>query len=149
MATAATDHPTATRLPARMAVGAAGGLAGGVVFGIMMQMMGMIPMVAMLVGSKSPAVGWVVHLAISAVIGAGYGLVAARLTGSLATHLAAGAGYGALWWILGPLLLMPARLGMPTLSFSTAVWRSLAGHLIFGLIVGAVVAAGRRRVGSR
>lgn len=49
--------------------GIVGGLAGGVVSGMMMQMMGMIPMVAMLVGSESVVVGWIVHLIIAAFIG--------------------------------------------------------------------------------
>jgi hypothetical protein len=50
--------------------GIVGGLVGGVVFGLLMQMMDMLPMVAMLVGGESIALGWLVHLAISAFIGA-------------------------------------------------------------------------------
>jgi uncharacterized membrane protein YagU involved in acid resistance len=125
--------------------GIAGGLAGGVAFGVMMQMMDMLPMVAMLVGSESVAVGWVVHLGISAVLGAGFGLVGARLIGSWAGGLAGGLAYGAVWWVLGALVAMPLRLGMPTFTLSTMAWQSLIGHLLFGAILGAVAVALTRR----
>jgi len=42
----------------RLVNGVVGGLAGGLLFGVLMQTIGMIPMVAMLVGSKSVVVGW-------------------------------------------------------------------------------------------
>lgn len=42
----------------------------------------MLPMVAMLVGSESAVIGFIVHMAISAGLGAFFGLIAARfLTG--------------------------------------------------------------------
>jgi hypothetical protein len=123
-----------------MLAGAAGGVAGGVVFGAMMQAMDMIPMVAMLVDSESIGVGWVIHLVISTVLGAGFGVVAARLGWGLAGTAAGGAAYGFAWWVLGALWLMPAALGMPTFTFDTMAWRSLAGHGVFGLILGAAVA---------
>lgn len=78
MTTAGISTMTAA-LPARLVAGLVSGLAGGVVFGVLMQMMGMVPMVAMLVGSESVAVGWLVHLTISAFIGATYALLFARL----------------------------------------------------------------------
>jgi hypothetical protein len=73
----ATAHagPRLSGLVNRVIAGVVGGLAGGVVFGVLMQMMGMIGMVAMLVGSDSVAIGWLVHLVIAAGIGAGFGLL--------------------------------------------------------------------------
>lgn len=130
----------------RLAPGAVGGLAGGLVFGIMMQMMGMIPMVAMLVGSESVVLGWVVHLVISAVIGAGFTLVLSRFTSRPTTAALAGAGYGMVWWVLGPLLLMPAKLGMPLFVVNATAWQSLMGHVIFGVILGGVAAVLTRRM---
>lgn len=121
--------------------GAIGGLVGGVVFGIMMQMMGMIPMVAMLVGSESVAVGWGVHLAISVVFGVAFGFAVQQIARNWAPTLAAGLGYGVLLWIVGPLLLMPAKLGMPVFQFNTVVWQSLMGHMIFGLVLAACTVA--------
>ena len=129
----------------RLTAGVAGGLAGGVVFGMMMAIMGMIPMVAKLVGSDTVVVGWLVHLAISAVIGAGFGLAPARLTAGWVPGLVAGAGYGMVWWVLGALLLMPARLGMPTFRIDAMAWKSLMGHIIYGMVLAAVVVAMTRR----
>jgi len=144
---------TATTVSARQGLvsvrnvplGILGGLLGGVAFGVMMQAMGMIGMIGMLVGSSSVAVAWLVHLAISAVIGAGFGLLlAARVTG-LGSGLVLGAVYGLLWWVLGPLLLMPAAMGMPVMAVDAMAVQSLLGHLLFGLVLGAVVALAHRR----
>jgi hypothetical protein len=140
-----TSAASGTALVRRITAGVAGGLAGGVVFGLLMQMMGMIPMVAQLVGSTSVAVGWVVHLVISAVIGGGFGLVGARFLTGTATAVVAGGGYGVVWWVLGPLLLMPARLGMPLFTVDAMAWKSLMGHVIFGVVLGAVAALVTRR----
>lgn len=129
----------------RLANGAVGGLFGGVLFGILMQLMDMIPMVAMLVGSKSVAVGWLVHLAISALIGASFAVLFGGLATSLAKSAGLGMGYGVVWWVLGALLLMPARLGMDVFVLNTMAWQSLMGHLIYGLVLGLVFAGLTRR----
>lgn len=133
-------------MPIRLAAGVAGGLAGGVVFGTLMQMMGMLPMVAMLVGAESIAVGWVVHLAISAFIGVTYALIFARWAERLAVGAVLGIGYGVVWWVLGALLIMPARLGMDVFTFTTMAWQSLLGHLVFGLVLGLGYALVRPRL---
>ncbi|MEI2691712.1 MAG: hypothetical protein V9H69_19225 [Anaerolineae bacterium] len=59
-------------------------------------------MVAMLVKSQSPIVGFIVHMVISAGIGGVYGLAASRLPKTMGTGIVAGAingvdpgGYGA------------------------------------------------------
>jgi len=70
MTTAHTSWTTATGWGSRLAAGIIGGIIGGVMFGVLMQMMDMITMVAMLVGSRSPGVGWLLHLVIAAFIGA-------------------------------------------------------------------------------
>lgn len=132
----------------RVAAGVAGGLAGGVVFGMLMQMMGMMGMVAQLVGSTSVAVGWAVHLVISAGIGGGFGIVGSRFLTGTASAAAAGCGYGIGWWVLGPLLLMPAKLGMPVFAVDAMAGKSLMGHMIFGVVLGAVAAAVNRRGGT-
>ncbi|MEW5960888.1 MAG: hypothetical protein AB1801_24445, partial [Chloroflexota bacterium] len=55
--------------------GAVAGLGGGLVFGLMMGMMGMLPMVGMLVRQESAVVGFIVHMLISAFIGATFGVI--------------------------------------------------------------------------
>lgn len=147
MATTATAMQVRSGVSGRVLAGAAGGLIGGVAFGAMMQGFGMLPMVAMLVGSESVAIGWLVHLSISLALGVGFGLVAVRGLDSWATGIAIGLGYGVLWWVLGALLIMPAQLGMPVLELSTMAWQSLAGHLVFGAVLAAVSVGALR--GSR
>jgi hypothetical protein len=139
--TTAHASPWTAALPSRLAYGIAGGLAGGVVFGVLMQMMGMIPMVAMLVGSEAVAVGWLVHLAISAFIGATFALLFGGWAGRLVPGALLGLGYGVVWWVLGALVIMPAQLGMPVFMFNTTAWQSLMGHLVYGLILGLGFAA--------
>jgi uncharacterized membrane protein YagU involved in acid resistance len=145
-----TVHPTAgaVALPARVAAGIAGGLAGGVVFGILMQTWGMLPMVAMLVDSESVAVGWLVHLAISALFGAIFAVVFGRWAATPTAAVGIGLAYGVLWWVLGALLIMPAWLGMTEMVFkvNTTAWQSLAGHLSYGLLLGLVYALVRPRL---
>jgi uncharacterized membrane protein YagU involved in acid resistance len=118
------------------ALGAIAGIGGGVVFGMMMAMMGMLPMVAMLVGSESVVLGWIVHLTISAFIGAVYGVVAGRFPNTATIALVGGILNGSVWWVLGALILMPLMLGMNEMVLVVGgdQWMSLIGHIIYGLI---------------
>ena len=123
--------------------GAIAGIAGGVVFGMLMAMMGMLPIIAGMVGSSSAVVGFLIHLVISAMIGAGFGVVLGGVAVSAARALGAGAAYGMAWWVLGPLTLMPLMMGMGLGSQwnATAIagaMPSLMGHVIYGLITGFV-----------
>jgi uncharacterized membrane protein YagU involved in acid resistance len=131
-----------------MVAGAIAGLGGGLVFGIMMGMIGMLPMVAMLVGSENPVVGFLVHMVISAIIGAIFGLVAFRLPENLVTASVVGALYGGVWWVLGALILMPWMLGMAAmiLQIGADQWMSLVGHLLYGIILGILFIPLRRRL---
>ena len=130
-------HPQQT-LQQRIVAGIIGGLAGGVIFGIMMAAMGMMPMIAMLIGSESVLVGWVIHFLISAFIGATFGVLLGGTSTNVVRGLGWGLAYGALWWVLGPLLIMPALMGMPLLMIDGMTLMSLVGHLIYGAILGVV-----------
>ena len=125
--------------------GVGGGLIAGVVFGVFMGALGMLPMVAKLIGSNSAGVGFTVHLVLSAIVGAGYGLLVSGRRAGFGTSFLAGSGYGALWWILGPLTLMPLLLGMGwgvNWSFAAAgkMVPSLFGHLLYGIVLAATYA---------
>ena len=89
-----------------------GSLAGGVIFGVMMGMMGMLPTIGAMAGSESPVVGFLVHLIISAMIGVGFVAAATMLGREQTAGVGAGLAYGVVWWILGPLTLMPLFMGM-------------------------------------
>jgi hypothetical protein len=135
-----------------LTAGIIAGLIAGVVFGIMMTVMHaptpeggsmpMMAMVAMVVKSKSLAVGWLYHLFNSAVIGALFGwILGSRITG-FGSSVGWGGAYGFIWWILGGLILMPVFLGMPAFAplqmpaMRPVAFASLMGHLIYGLILG-------------
>jgi uncharacterized membrane protein YagU involved in acid resistance len=127
--------------------GVVAGLAGGIVFGMLMAMMRMLTTIAMMVGSTSAAVGALVHLMISV----GFGVLLALVlpvTAGVAVTLGAGAGYGMVLWVAGPLLIMPAMLGMPLLTVDTTAMMSLMGHVIYGLVAAAVLVALRRRAAA-
>ncbi|GAA4243125.1 hypothetical protein GCM10022255_000870 [Dactylosporangium darangshiense] len=109
-------------------------------FGLLMQEMGMIVPVAMLVGSTSVALGWLVHLAISAFIGTTYAILFARWATTPVMSAVIATSYGAVWWVLGTLLLMPAKLGMHMFMLNATAWQSLTGHLMYGLLLGGVYA---------
>jgi len=122
-----------------------GGIVGGLVFGAMMGMMGMLPMVASVVGSESAAVGFLYHMFNSVVIGAIFGLVFGAWSHTYGQGAAMGLLYGVIWWVLGPLVLMPLMLGMGAPQFGMALappmLMSLAGHLLYGLLTGLVYVA--------
>ena len=115
--------------------GTAASLAGGLLFSLVMVATGYLPQVAALVGGSSPALGFAVHLAISALIGMSYGVLFRYEAPSLGAGVAWGLVYGLVWWFLGPLTLLPLLLGGP-LTWTTAVagaaLPSLIGHLLYG-----------------
>ena len=126
----------------RIKRGVYGGVAGGVVFGGMMGMMGILTMIGSMVGSSSAWVGFVVHMMISGAIGGTFGAVV-DLSG-LRANVGAGLAYGVMWWVLGPLTLMPAFIGMGfgvnwNVAAMSEAMPSLVGHLVFGAILGVTV----------
>ncbi len=139
-------------MPGKITASVVAGLLAGVVFGLMMQMMtaptpegGEVPMmlmVAKIVGSESLAIGWLYHLFNSAVIGAVFGWLLGERVLTYSAGFGWGALYGAVWWVLGGLILMPVFLGMALFAPLTmppmrlVALGSLIGHLIYGLILG-------------
>jgi uncharacterized membrane protein YagU involved in acid resistance len=118
-----------------VAAGAPAGVAGGLAFGAAMAQLGVLPTVATLVGLGSSHAGFAVHLAISAVVGAGFGLMVRRMRCGPSETVFLGAAYGALWWCIGPLTLLPLALGQsPAWDVAGAqrAFPSLVGHLLFG-----------------
>ncbi len=138
MATIGRHEHTLTQ---RIMGGIVGGIAGGLVFGAMMGMMGMLPMVASVVGSQSALVGFVYHMFNSVIIGAIFGFAFGNQSHTFAQGAVWGLLYGFIWWILGPLVLMPLMLGMGLqfgAAFTPPMLMSLMGHLIYGLITGLI-----------
>ncbi len=127
-----------------------GGVAGGLIFGAMMGMMGMLPMIGSMVGQPTAAAGFVVHMANSAIIGAGFAVILGRFVSGTRSGLGVGLAYGGAWWILGPLTLMPLFMGMGlgvnwNAAAAVAMLPSLVGHLMYGGVLGLVYAWLRHR----
>jgi hypothetical protein len=121
----------------RFVAGAAGGLAGGAVFGVLMQVTDTIPVVASLVDQESVAVGWAVHMSIAVFVGLTYTIIFGLFSDGLLISMVLSSFYGIIWWVLGGLTLMPLRLGLGLFVFDTTAWQSLAGHIAYGLVLGA------------
>ncbi|GGI01141.1 hypothetical protein ACFFGR_18475 [Arthrobacter liuii] len=131
-------HAVTHHLARRITAGVTGGIAGGLVFGVLMAMMGMLPMIASMAGSDSALVGLGIHMVISILIGLGLSVLFAGLLKTYGRGALIGMAYGALWWVLGPLLIMPMMLGMPLFRVNATAGWSLMGHLIYGIILAVV-----------
>lgn len=134
--------------------GAGAGVVGGIAFGALMAMAGMLPMIGMLVGREDALVGLGIHLLISATIGVIYGLLLGGVAAArrAATGALLGAAYGFVWWILGPLVIMPTMMGMGPqfgAAFSGMNVMSLMGHVIYGVILGVAFPFIARNVAAR
>lgn len=118
-------------------LGISAGLVGGAVFGVMMAIAGMYPMISSMVGMENAIVGFVIHLIISIVIGIIFAVLLGDFVmgGPSMRAILVGGVYGLIWWVLGPLLIMPAAMGMPLFAVD-AQTGSLFGHVIFGIIMG-------------
>ena len=122
--------------------GAMAGIAGGLLFTIVMVKVGFLPTVASLVGAGSETAGFFVHLAISILIGAAYGLLFRRQAYDSGSALGWGVSYGFVWWLLGPLTLLPLLLGRApewTAPVASGLIASLVGHIAYGAGLGIVV----------
>lgn len=128
--------------------GASAGLAGGLLFGLVMLATGALPEVAGLIGAASPVLGLLVHLVVSALIGAGYGVLFQREAPTAGAGVAWGLLYGLLWWFIGPMTTMPILLGGAfrwTVEAASALLPSLIGHLLYGAITASVFLLLERR----
>ncbi|MGP6191946.1 MAG: hypothetical protein ACLPSH_18165 [Vulcanimicrobiaceae bacterium] len=127
-----------------IAGGGFAGVLGGWAFGKWMEQVNFFPLVAGIVNSSSRTVGVSLHFAIAAIIGVSFGLLFQRELRGFGSSLGWGAAYGMLWWFVGPLTLFPLLLHGPldwSYVHASTLFGSLAGHIVYGLIVGFVYAA--------
>ncbi len=140
------NEPNALR--AGLVPGTLAGLAGGLVFGAAMLELGVLPTVASLVRADSAVIGFLVHMLIAAVVGAGFGALMWRQRSGAGEGLFWGLTYGALWWFLGPLTLMRLLLSGSLawdVPSAQAAFPSLPGHLLYGGTTGLAFVALRRK----
>ncbi len=146
----------------RTAVGAGvvAGLVAGTLWGGLLQVMWvpgpageqlpMMAFVAAAVGSQRAAAGWAAHLALSVLLGAAFALLLGERGRRQAHAVGWGIACGLVLWLVGWLVLMPVRLGLPPLaplrSLETVpnVIGGLLGHVVYGSVLGGGIAWLRR-----
>jgi uncharacterized membrane protein YagU involved in acid resistance len=128
--------------------GALAGLTGGLVFLPIIAAATGLTNIAGLVGSTSPAIGLLVHLLSSGLIGVSYGLLFERESPDFAAGIAWGLLYGLVWWFAGRLTLFPILQGLSftwTHEAAADALPLLVGHLIYGAVTALVFLAFERR----
>jgi hypothetical protein len=126
-----------------LVVGGLAGLVGGWAFGKWMAQVNFFPLVAGLLDSTSRDLGVALHFLIAIIIGASFGLLFQRDVRGPGSSLGWGLGYGLLWWFIGPLTILPLGLGAPldwSYARGGALFGSLIGHAIYGLLAGMIYA---------
>jgi uncharacterized membrane protein YagU involved in acid resistance len=128
-------------------VGGLAGILGGWAFGQWMAKVNHFPLIAGLIHLSSPSAGVALHFVFAFIIGASFGLLFQRDVRGYGSCLGWGFGYGIFWWFLGPMTLMPLWQGR-NLDWSylhgQELYGSLVGHVVYGLIVGAIYATADR-----
>ena len=116
-------------------------LGGGILFGVVMWRTGDLSRVAGLIGRSSPLIGFLVHMGISSIVGMTYGRLFRYESPDLGAGIAWGLLYGLMWWLVGPLTLLPTLLGEPLAWNVRSIELALPlliGHLLYGAPTGAV-----------
>ncbi|GAA3851915.1 hypothetical protein GCM10022403_099170 [Streptomyces coacervatus] len=142
MATTVQVSPRTAVIPVHAVWGAAAGVVGGVGMGIWFSVSrptmdtAIITMIAGLLGSTNTFVGWLIHLAIAVFAGTTFGVLLGQFAQKMAPAVVLGLAYGAVWWVIGALWIMPANLGMPVFEWNAVTRSSLGAHVVFGLLAG-------------
>ena len=124
-------------------VGGFSGLLGGMIFGRWMSAGDFFPLLAGLGVIHSHDATVALHFGIATLIGASFGLLFQRDVRGYGSSMGWGLGYGIFWWFFGPLTILPllARTGLDwSADQGTALFGSLVGHILYGLIVGVAYA---------
>jgi uncharacterized membrane protein YagU involved in acid resistance len=131
--------------------GAAAGLAGGLVSGLALAQVGGLAATASLVRADATRFDFALHVALAALVGGGFGTLVWHQHARAGETLFWGLTYGAFWWFVGPLTLLPLlRAGFLAWDLHSAqeAFASLLGYLLYGATAGLSLAALRRRRGS-
>lgn len=119
--------------------GAIAGFMGGLLFAWALQSQGMMVDRAGLLGLNSIGAGFVIHLLVSALLGAGFGAIFRFQAESYAATISSGVLYGLLWWVVGPLTLSPLLTGQKLTwgpGEAAIAFPLLIGYLLFGAVTG-------------
>jgi uncharacterized membrane protein YagU involved in acid resistance len=124
-------------------VGGFSGLLGGMIFGRWMSAGDFFPLLAGLGVIHSHDTTVALHFGIAILIGATFGVFFQRDVRGYGSSMGWGLGYGIFWWFFGPLTMLPLATGAGldwSADQGTALFGSLVGHILYGLIVGVAYA---------
>jgi hypothetical protein len=125
-------------------VGGVAGTLSGLVYSRWMYEGEYLPLLSGLVQNTSRNEMIALHFLIALLIGASFGLLFQMDVRGLGSCMGWGLGYGIFWWFLGPLTMFPLWSGTGldwSADQGTAMFGSLVGHIIYGLILGVIYAA--------
>jgi len=124
----------------------AGGLAGvlgGTIFDRWMSAGEFFPLLSGLSETLSPGTSLVLQFLIAVLMGVIFGVLFQRDVRGYGSCMGWGVGYAILWWFLGPMTLLPLVSRVPldwSSDAGSAMFGSLVGHILYGLILGVTYA---------
>lgn len=124
-------------------VGGISGLFGARVFLIGVEAAEFLPLVATIVGMNAKLAGGLLHYLIGVIIAVVFALLFYREVSRPGPALIWGMSYGVLWWVIGPLTLLPLLTGSPvewSIEAGQANFAALVAHLLYGALVGFIFA---------
>ena len=119
--------------------GGLAGLLGGFIFDRWMSAGEFFPLLAGLSQLPSRTISLALQFLIAVLMGVIFGLLFQRDVRSYGSCMGWGVGYAILWWFLGPLTMLPFVSHVPldwTSDAGSAMFGSLVGHILYGLILG-------------
>ena len=121
----------------RLIVGGGGGFLAGVVFALSLQLQAMKNVTGLFGTSMGLALA--AELVLATAVGVGFAVLFRYQPRGYAALTSSGLLYGLLWWLLGPLTLVPLLTGQAplwSLNAARAAFPSLIGLLLYGGITG-------------
>lgn len=134
------DGPSRMPWVERARAGLIGGLAGGGFNAVVMRLAGAWERIADRFEAPSPAAAFIVHMAFGGLTGVLYGSVFRNRSRSVRMEIARAVCFSVTLYLLIASTVMTLRFGAPQLGADGfgQLTRVLAGHVLFGVILGAV-----------
>jgi len=126
-----------------MVAGGFAGTLGGLIFGRWVSSGNYYPLLAGFGELSSRNMTISLHFALALLIGMTFGLLFQRDVRGYGSCMGWGLGFGIFWWFFGPLTLLRLAAGLPldwSAEQGAAVFGSLVGHILYGLILGVAYA---------
>jgi hypothetical protein len=138
-----TDSPSHFHWTRAVVAGGLAGVLGGAIFDWWMSAGEFFPLLSGLSAKLSPGGSLVLQFLIAVLMGVIFGVLFQRDVRGYGSCLGWGVGYALLWWFLGPMTLLPLASRAPldwSSDAGSAMFGSLVGHILYGLILGVTYA---------